>query len=228
MRTKLGSINRLVAVILALVWGAAGVAGLVVAYVFGHWVAAVAALFAFWYALLWVWVVVHARLLTWGEIATPWRARWSIRRHVSHSTGRRVDGTYAPPVRRRFAGSLGRHSSRPCRHRRLFHWPHNFVRRIIMATYIVLTSFTDQGVRNAKDTTKRSDAVKELAKKFGVTAKEFYWTLGSYDVVGIFEAPDDASMTALGLAIGAGGNVRTQTLRAFSREEMNGVLAKLA
>jgi hypothetical protein len=54
MRTKLGSINRLVAVILALLWGAAGVAGLVVAYVFGHWVAAAAALFAFWYALLWV------------------------------------------------------------------------------------------------------------------------------------------------------------------------------
>jgi hypothetical protein len=75
MRTKLGSINRLVAVILALVWGAAGVAGLVIAYVFGHWVAAVAAIFAFWYALLWVWVVVHAGLLTWGEIATPWRAR---------------------------------------------------------------------------------------------------------------------------------------------------------
>jgi hypothetical protein len=75
MRTKLGSINRLVAVILALVWGAAGVAGLIIAYVFDHWVAAAAAIFAFWYALLWVWVVVHARLLTWGEIATPWRAR---------------------------------------------------------------------------------------------------------------------------------------------------------
>lgn len=97
-----------------------------------------------------------------------------------------------------------------------------------MATYIVLTSFTDQGIRSGKDTTKRADAVKELAKKFGVTAKEFYWTLGSYDVVAIFEAPDDASMTALGLAIGAGGNVRTQTLRAFSRQEMNGIVAKLA
>ena len=97
-----------------------------------------------------------------------------------------------------------------------------------MATYIVLTSFTDQGIRNVKDTTKRADAVKALANKFGVTAKEFFWTLGSYDVVAIFDAPDDASMTALGLAIGAGGNVRTQTLRAFSREEMNGVLAKLA
>jgi len=97
-----------------------------------------------------------------------------------------------------------------------------------MATYIVLSSFTDQGIRNVKETAKRADAVKELAKKFGATAKEFFWTLGNYDVVVIFEAPDDASMTALGLAIGAGGNVRTQTLRAFSREEMNGVLAKLA
>jgi len=97
-----------------------------------------------------------------------------------------------------------------------------------MATYIVLTSFTEQGIRNIKETTKRADAVKALAKKFGATAKEFFWTLGSYDVVAIFEAPDDASMTALGLAIGAGGNVRTQTLRAFPRDEMNGVLAKLA
>ena len=96
-----------------------------------------------------------------------------------------------------------------------------------MTTYIVLASFTDQGIRNVKDTTKRADAVRELAKKFAVTAKEFFWTLGSYDVVAVFEAPDDASMTALGLAIGAGGNVRTQTLRAFSRDEMNGVLAKV-
>lgn len=97
-----------------------------------------------------------------------------------------------------------------------------------MATYIVLNSFTDQGIRGVKDTTKRADAVRELAKKFGVTAKEFYWTLGSYDVVAIYDAPDDASMTAFGLAIGAAGNVRTQTLRAFSREEMNGVLGRLA
>ena len=97
-----------------------------------------------------------------------------------------------------------------------------------MATYVVLTNFTDQGIRNVKDSTKRADAVREMAKKFGVTAKEFFWTLGSYDVVAIFEAPDDATITAFGLAIGAGGNVRTQTLRAFSREEMNGILAKLA
>jgi uncharacterized protein with GYD domain len=97
-----------------------------------------------------------------------------------------------------------------------------------MPTYIVLANFTDQGIRSVKGTTKRADAVKKLAKKFGVKAHEFYWTLGSYDVVCIFEARDDASMTALGLAIGAAGNVRTQTLRAFSKEETNGILRKLA
>jgi len=96
-----------------------------------------------------------------------------------------------------------------------------------MANYIVLSSFTEQGIRSVKDTTKRADAVRDLAKKFGVTAKEFYWTLGTWDVVVVFDAPDDASMTALGLAIGSAGNVRTQTMRAFSREEMNGILAKL-
>ena len=66
-----------------------------------------------------------------------------------------------------------------------------------MATYIVLSTFTDQGIRNVKESTKRADAVREMAKKFGVTAKEFYWTLGSSDVVAIFDAPDDASITAL-------------------------------
>ncbi len=97
-----------------------------------------------------------------------------------------------------------------------------------MATYIVLATFTDQGIRSVQDTTKRTDAIKDMAQKFGVTAKEFYWTLGSYDVVAIFEAPDDASITACGLAIGATGNTRTQTMRAFSKDDMNGILAKMA
>jgi uncharacterized protein with GYD domain len=96
-----------------------------------------------------------------------------------------------------------------------------------MATYIVLTSFTEQGIRTVRDTTKRADAVREQARKFGVSIREFYWTMGSHDVVVIADAPDDASMTALMMTIGAAGNVRTETLRAFGREEMNGVLAKL-
>lgn len=96
-----------------------------------------------------------------------------------------------------------------------------------MAIYIVLVNFTDQGVRNIKDTTKRGDAIRDMAKKFGVTAKEFYWTLGSYDVIDIFDALDDASMAAFLAAFGAMGNARTQTLRAFSQADMSGILAKL-
>ncbi len=97
-----------------------------------------------------------------------------------------------------------------------------------MATYISLSSFTDQGIRSVKDTTKRADAVKEAAKKFGASMTHIYWTLGHYDLVAIIEAPDDKSATAFALAIGAAGNIRTQTLRAFSKEEMNGILAKMA
>jgi len=56
---------------------------------------------------------------------------------------------------------------------------------------------------------------------------QLYWTLGHYDLVAIVEAPDDKAATAFALAVGAAGNVRTQTLRAFGREEMNGILGKL-
>jgi len=96
-----------------------------------------------------------------------------------------------------------------------------------MATYVILSSFTDQGVRNIKDTTKRADAVRSTAKKFGVKVSEIYWTLGAYDVVAIFEAPDDSAITALALALGSAGNVRTQVLRAFDRDEMKDILARL-
>jgi uncharacterized protein with GYD domain len=101
------------------------------------------------------------------------------------------------------------------------------MREISMATYIVLSSFTDQGIRTVKDTTKRADGVRELAKKMGIETKSLYWTIGKYDVVATFEAPDDASITALSLALSSAGNVRTQTMRAFARDEMTGILAKL-
>jgi len=97
-----------------------------------------------------------------------------------------------------------------------------------MPTYIALTSFTEQGIRDVKNTTKRADAVKEAAKKFGCNMTHLYWTLGGYDLVGIIEAQDEMSATAFALAIGAAGNVRTQTLRAFTRDEMNGIVGKMA
>jgi uncharacterized protein with GYD domain len=96
-----------------------------------------------------------------------------------------------------------------------------------VATYIVLGSFTEQGIRNVKDTTKRADAFKELAKGSGATVKDIYWTLGQYDIVAIADAPDEMTVTALGLALGKSGNVRTQTLRAFSQADMTAILAKV-
>jgi hypothetical protein len=67
-----------------------------------------------------------------------------------------------------------------------------------MATYILLASFTDQGIRKVKDSPKRADAFKDMAKKCGATVKDVFWTLGEYDIVAVVEAPDDTSITALG------------------------------
>jgi len=96
-----------------------------------------------------------------------------------------------------------------------------------MATFIMLGHFSDQGIRSVKDTTKRVETVKAAAKKLGITVKDVYWTLGQYDTVLIAEAPDEAAMTAFGLTVGAHGNVRTQTLRAFSAEEMGRIIGKI-
>jgi len=96
-----------------------------------------------------------------------------------------------------------------------------------MSTFIILSSFTEQGVRAVKDTTKRADKFKDMAKQHGATVKDLYWTLGQYDVVAIVEAPDVTSVTALGLSLGMAGNVRTQTLPAFSADDMAKVLAKM-
>ena len=96
-----------------------------------------------------------------------------------------------------------------------------------MATFIVLGNFTEQGIRSIKDSPKRSDAFKAMAKKAGVTVKDIYWTLGHYDIVTIVEAPDTATATALGLAIASLGNVRTETLTAFGPEEFGKILGKM-
>jgi uncharacterized protein with GYD domain len=97
-----------------------------------------------------------------------------------------------------------------------------------MATYCVLGSFTEQGVRNAKDSPKRADAFKEMAKKYGVTVKDVYWAQGQYDVVTILEASDELAVTSLALSVGALGNIRTQTLRLFTADDMKAIIEKMA
>jgi uncharacterized protein with GYD domain len=96
-----------------------------------------------------------------------------------------------------------------------------------MVTYVVLAKFTDQGIKNAKDSPKRAEAFKQMAKKAGVTVKEMVWTQGRYDIVTIVEAPDELSATALNLSIGALGNIRTESLRAFSAAEMVTIVGKM-
>ncbi len=96
-----------------------------------------------------------------------------------------------------------------------------------MASYICLIQFTDQGIRNIKDTVKRGDAAMAEAEKMGMKIVEEYWTMGAYDAVVVLEAPDDDTMSAFILKIGALGNVKGQTLRAFRRNEMEGILAKI-
>ena len=96
-----------------------------------------------------------------------------------------------------------------------------------MAHYVVLGSFTDQGVRGVKETAKRAKALREMAKSQGVMVKEIYWTLGAYDVVITLEAPNDETVVSLSMKVGALGNMKCQTLRAFGESEIDSILSKV-
>lgn len=96
-----------------------------------------------------------------------------------------------------------------------------------MATFVSLIHFTDQGIRNIKDTTKRAKGFVAAAEKAGVKVRELFWTQGSCDLISITESADEAAATALLLGLGAQGNIRSETLRAFTSAEMDKILAKL-
>jgi uncharacterized protein with GYD domain len=95
-----------------------------------------------------------------------------------------------------------------------------------MATFISLVNFTDQGIRNVKDSPERYEAFRAMAEKVGVTVKGVYYTIGHYDMVLIMEGSDEAAVTAM-LKVGSLGNVRTEMLRGFSLEEMTKIVGKL-
>jgi uncharacterized protein with GYD domain len=92
---------------------------------------------------------------------------------------------------------------------------------------MVLINWTEQGARDAKNTVQRYEAAEGAGARMGVTFKSFYWTMGAYDAVGIVEAADDATMSRFALAIGAQGNVRTVTARAYTRDEMSQIVKGL-
>ena len=96
-----------------------------------------------------------------------------------------------------------------------------------MATFITTIKFTQQGVKGIDDTTKRAAAFKAAAKKLGAKVTDIYWTMGDYDGLLIFEAPDDETATTALLHLGAAGNVHTTTVRAFTAAEMDKIIAKV-
>ena len=96
-----------------------------------------------------------------------------------------------------------------------------------MPSYVCLIQFKDQGIRNIQDTVKRGDAAMAEAKKMGMKIVDEFWTMGAYDGVVIIEAPDDETMSAFILKMGSLGNIKGQTLRAFRRNEMEAILAKI-
>ena len=95
-----------------------------------------------------------------------------------------------------------------------------------MATYITLIDYTQQGLNTIKDSPKRAAAFKEQARKAGIEVKELFWTTGAHDGVLIVEGKDDKAVMALLLSLGRAGNVRTETMRAFDRSEMEEILSR--
>jgi uncharacterized protein with GYD domain len=96
-----------------------------------------------------------------------------------------------------------------------------------MPTYISLVQFTDMGMQAAKQTTQRVADWAAKVQSVGVSIKQMYWTLGQYDQVCVFEAPDDETAASVLLAADMLGNIRTQTMRAFTTSEMEKILAKV-
>lgn len=96
-----------------------------------------------------------------------------------------------------------------------------------MSTYILLLNYTDQGIRNIKESPKRVDAARALARKHGAELKELYLTMGTYDVVTVVEASSDEAVAKFVLAVGALGNVRTTTLKAFSEADFRKIVGAL-
>lgn len=96
-----------------------------------------------------------------------------------------------------------------------------------MASYVSLGRWTDKGIANFKESPKRLDAVKELLKDNGGKLSAFYLVTGAYDFVAVFDVPDDQTMARIALMIGSQGNVRTESLRAFSEDEYRKIIGAM-
>jgi uncharacterized protein with GYD domain len=104
---------------------------------------------------------------------------------------------------------------------RKFQW------EVIMPTFIAMLTWTDQGIRTVKDTPKRVQAAKEAAKRLGIEIKHIFLTTGEFDILSILEASDGDVIAKFAMAIGAQGNVRTRTVRAWPESDMMKLISEL-
>lgn len=96
-----------------------------------------------------------------------------------------------------------------------------------MATYITLMSWTQQGITDVKHSPERLAAAREGFKALGVELKQFFMTMGRYDLVVVAEGPDDATVAKALLMVASGGGVRSETMRAFTEDEYRNILGSL-
>jgi len=95
-----------------------------------------------------------------------------------------------------------------------------------MTTYVSLINWTEQGIKNFRDTTQRAEDFSKLVESSGGQVRELLWTVGEYDIICIADFPDDETGTAALLQVGAAGNIRSKTLRAFNADEMAGIIRR--
>ncbi len=95
-----------------------------------------------------------------------------------------------------------------------------------MPTFIALIDWTEQGIKNFRETVDRYEASRARFEQMGVRLTQTYWTLGEHDIVAVAEADDEETMAAATLTLASQGNLRTTTMRALTADEMRAVIAK--
>jgi uncharacterized protein with GYD domain len=103
-----------------------------------------------------------------------------------------------------------------------------FVLKNRMSKYTLLINWTEQGIRNVKDTIKRAKSFEDAVEKAGGKSLGFYYTIGRYDMVAMVEVQTDETMASILFSLGSLGNVRTETLKAFSAAEAANIIEKLS
>jgi uncharacterized protein with GYD domain len=96
-----------------------------------------------------------------------------------------------------------------------------------MAKYIALINWTEKGIKDVKDSPKRADKARALAKKLGGEMQQLFMTMGSHDLVAVLEMPNDEAMAKFALTSAAGGHIRTTTLKAFDEAGYRKIVGSL-